>query len=58
MEFEERIGSYARVKYAVAVNSGTSVLHLIVRGMGIGEGDVVITLKMKFEYKHHFPKTV
>jgi len=40
--FEKRMGSYAGTKYAVAVNSGTSALHLIIRGIGIGEGDVVI----------------
>ena len=43
VEFEKRMSEYTRVKYAVALNSGTSALHLIIRGMGIGEGDVVIT---------------
>ena len=35
-------------KYAVAVNSGTSSLYLTIRGMGIGEGDVVITTPFSF----------
>jgi len=48
VEFEKRMSKYAEVKYAVAVNSGTSALHLIVRGMGIGEGDVVITTPFSF----------
>ena len=48
VEFEKRMGSYVGRKYAVAVNSGTSALHLIVRGMGIGEGDVVITTPFSF----------
>jgi perosamine synthetase len=48
VEFEKRIGSYAGTRYAVAVNSGTSALHLIIRGMGIGEGDVVITTPFSF----------
>jgi len=48
VEFEKKIGSYAGTKYAVAVNSGTSALHLIIRGMGIGEGDVVITTPFSF----------
>jgi len=48
VEFEKRIGSFAGTKYAVAVNSGTSALHLIIRGMGIGEGDVVITTPFSF----------
>ncbi|GAF78284.1 unnamed protein product, partial [marine sediment metagenome] len=48
VEFEKRIGEYVGTKYAVAVNSGTSALHLIIRGMGIGEGDVVITTPFSF----------
>lgn len=48
LEFEKRIGSFTGTKYAVAVNSGTSALHLIIRGMGIGEGDVVITTPFSF----------
>ena len=48
VEFEKRIGSFTRTKCAVAVNSGTSALHLIIRGMGIGEGDVVITTPFSF----------
>ena len=39
---------YAGTKYAVAVNSGTSALHLIVRGLGIGEGDKVLTTPFSF----------
>ena len=48
VEFEKRISEYAGAKYAVAVNSGTSALHLIIRGMRIGEGDVVITTPFSF----------
>lgn len=48
VEFEKRIGSFAGTKYAVAVNSGTSALHLIIKGMGIGGGDVVITTPFSF----------
>lgn len=48
VEFEKRMGSFTGTKYAVAVNSGTSALHLIIRGMGIGEGDVVITTPFSF----------
>jgi len=50
VEFEKRMGRFAGTKYAVAVNSGTSALHLIIRGMGIGEGegDVVITTPFSF----------
>ncbi len=47
-EFEEAIAEYAGVHHAVAVNSGTSALHLIVRALGIGEGDKVITTPFSF----------
>ena len=42
-QFEEMIANYVGVKYAIAVNSGTSALHLIIRALGIKEGDEVIT---------------
>ncbi len=48
VEFEKRMSSFAGTKYAVAVNSGTSALHLIIRGMGIGEGGVVVTTPFSF----------
>ncbi|MDO8577462.1 MAG: DegT/DnrJ/EryC1/StrS family aminotransferase [Candidatus Wildermuthbacteria bacterium] len=47
-EFEERFAKFAKRKYAVAVNSGTSALHLIVRALGIGKGDEVITTPFSF----------
>ena len=47
-EFETKIAKFAGVKYAVAVNSGTSALHLIVRALGIKEGDEVITTPFSF----------
>ncbi|SHI53189.1 perosamine synthetase [Lutispora thermophila DSM 19022] len=47
-KFEEMIAQYVGVKHAIAVNSGTSGLHLIVRAMGIGEGDEVITTPFSF----------
>jgi len=48
IEFQNLIAKFAGVKYAVAVNSGTSGLHLIIRAMGIGEGDEVITTPFSF----------
>ncbi len=48
VEFEKRMSEYAGTKYAVAVNSGTSALHLIVRGLGIGECDKVLTTPFSF----------
>ena len=47
-EFEEKIASYAERRYAVVVNSGTSGLHLVVRALGLGRGDEVITTPFSF----------
>ena len=47
-EFEEMLASVANRKYAVAVNSGTSALHLIIRSLGIKDGDEVITTPFSF----------
>ncbi|MFA6096776.1 MAG: DegT/DnrJ/EryC1/StrS aminotransferase family protein [Candidatus Paceibacterota bacterium] len=47
-EFEEKFSRYIGTKYAVAVNSGTSGLHLIVRALGIGREDEVITSPFSF----------
>lgn len=47
-EFEDLIAEYVGVRYAVAVNSGTSALQLIIRSLGIGEGDEVITTPFSF----------
>jgi perosamine synthetase len=48
LEFEKIMARFAGVKYAVAVNSGTSGLHLIIKALGIGEGDEVITTPFSF----------
>jgi perosamine synthetase len=47
-EFEEKLASCAGVRYAVAVNSGTSALHVIIRALGLTEGDEVITTPFSF----------
>ena len=47
-EFEEKFADYIGTKHAVAVNSGTSGLHLCVRALDIGEGDEVITTPFSF----------
>ena len=47
-EFEEKIAKFGGVKYTIAVNSGTSALHLIIRALGIKEGDEVITTPFSF----------
>jgi len=48
MEFEEKFAKYIGCKYAVAVNSGTSALHLCIKSLGIGPGDEVITSPFTF----------
>lgn len=47
-EFEKKVADYIGVKYAVAVNSGTSALHLIIKALGIGQDDEVITTPFSF----------
>ena len=47
-EFESMLAGIAKRKYAVAVNSGTSALHLIIRSLGIKDGDEVITTPFSF----------
>jgi len=46
--FEEALAAHAGVRHAVAVNSGTSALHLVIRGLEIGPGDEVITTPFSF----------
>ncbi len=47
-EFEARFAEHCHTKHAVAVSNGTGGLHLLVRAMGIGEGDEVITTPFSF----------
>ena len=46
--FEQAMDEYVGTRYAVAVNSGTSALHLIIRALGFGPGDEVITTPFSF----------
>jgi len=46
--FEERFAAYCGTKYCVALNSGTSALHLALLAAGISPGDEVITVGMTF----------
>ena len=43
VKFEKEYAAYCQCKEAVACNSGTSALWLALLGLGIGEGDEVIT---------------
>jgi dTDP-4-amino-4,6-dideoxygalactose transaminase len=47
-QFEQLVADRAGRKYGIGVNSGTSGLHLCVRGLGIGPGDEVITTPFSF----------
>jgi perosamine synthetase len=47
-QFEQAIAAYGGASDAVAVNSGTSALHLCLRALGVGEGDEVIVPSFAF----------
>src|SRR3954469_23703465 len=46
--FEEEFAARPNLKYAVAVNTGTSALRVALLAAGIGPGDEVITVSMSF----------
>src|SRR4051812_20314642 len=46
--FEREFASYCQAPQSVAVNSGTSALHLALLAAGIGPGDEVITTPFTF----------
>ena len=46
--FERAIAAYAGVKHAVAVDSGTAALHLIVKSLGLGPRDQVLVPSFTF----------
>ena len=41
-EFENNFSKFSKTKYSIALNSGTSALHLAMLALNIGEGDEVI----------------
>lgn len=46
--FEQMFAEYVGAQYCVAVNSGTSALHLALLAAGVGPGDEVLTVPMTF----------
>lgn len=47
-EFELAVATHCGAKYAVAVNSGTSALHIACLALGVGPGDIVWTSPITF----------
>jgi len=47
-EFEKVVANYCGAKYAVAVNSATSALHIACLALGVGQGDLVWTSPVTF----------
>ena len=47
-EFEERWAAYCGVRHAVMMSNGTVALEAILRALGIGPGDEVITVSFTF----------
>ncbi len=48
LEFEHAFAGYCGTQHAIAVSSGTAGLHLLVRAVGIEQGDEVITTPFSF----------
>ncbi|EJJ31087.1 DegT/DnrJ/EryC1/StrS family aminotransferase [Rhizobium sp. CF142] len=48
MRLEQEFADYCNVKHAIAVNTGTSALHLSLLAAGVGPGDEVITVPFTF----------
>ncbi|KKB11773.1 erythromycin biosynthesis sensory transduction protein eryC1 [Devosia geojensis] len=46
--FEQAFAGYCNVRHAIAVNSGTSALHLALLAAGVGQGHEVITTPFTF----------
>ncbi len=47
-EFEAKLARYVGAKHAVAVNSGTSALHVACKALGLGPGDWLWTTPITF----------
>ncbi|MBB3310419.1 dTDP-4-amino-4,6-dideoxygalactose transaminase [Rhizobium sp. BK196] len=48
VRLEQEFADYCNVKHAIAVNTGTSALHLSLLAAGVGPGDEVITVPFTF----------
>lgn len=46
--FEQEVASYAETQGALALSAGTAALHLALRLLGVGEGDIVLCSSLTF----------
>lgn len=46
--FEEAVAALSGRRYGIACSSGTAGLHMVIAGLGLGEGDEVITTPFSF----------
>lgn len=47
-KFEEEVCQYLNVKNAAALSSGTSAIHLALKALGVGTGDIVFVQSLTF----------
>jgi len=47
-DFEKAVADYCNVRYAIAMNSATSALHVACLALGVGSGDIVWTSPVTF----------
>ena len=46
--FEREFAEYCQVRFSIGISNGTSALHLVLRGIGLNDGDEVITVPNSF----------
>ena len=47
-EFEDRVRDLVGAKHVIAVNTGTSAIHIALEALGVGEGDEVLAPSLTF----------